>query len=245
MHDRTHAGVMEASVGQVAAANLRACELFARVGIRFLEDGERTVFDACQLHHADEATIAAVVAICDTTASPPAGGSGTLAEMCAGVVRHHHGPLRASLGALRTCLSAACGQIESIPPTVASGRGQLEALAESLLGHFAKEENILFPAFAALDEAHRRRGPRPPLPFATVLYPIRAMEVEHERIDLELVALAGLVFPGGPGGPTNILQDCWSHWESFSRELTAHMRFENDLLFVRALELDEQVGRSW
>lgn len=245
MGDDSLARMMDAEVAQLSAMNLRMCELFSRLGLGFLEAGHLKVSDACRLRHIDQRGIAAALAIRGASDSPPAPNDHDFAGTCRLVECHHHGPLRASLGGLRTCLAAACGRIEHVAPSLAESRRLLEALAESLLVHFAKEENILFPAFAALEDARRRNGPRPPLPFSTVLHPIRAMEAEHDRIMSGLRQLIDLVDQAQPGGQFEIAQECGSQLECFSRELIAHANFENDFLFVKGLELEEQGGWGW
>ena len=245
MREDSSAGVMDAGVARLAAASLRVCELFASAGLRYIEDADLTIAEACRRHHIDEQTIAAALADRGAASQSVTPLDGGLTAICRLVVCHHHGPLRASLGALRTCLASACGQNEGAAPGLVGSRRLLEALAESLLVHFAKEENILFPAFAALDEARRGNGPRPDLAFATVLHPIRAIEAEHDRIVRELGQLIDRVKRDDCGAPSGILQDCRSQLECFARDLTAHAGFENDFLFARGLALEEQGGWGW
>ena len=241
MKDHLPARLLDAAVGDVAAADLRACELFDRVGVRFAEDAELSVAEACRIRHVDESMMEAELAGRDGRATAPAGDGRVLDETCRHVVRYHHGPLRASLGSLRTFLSAVCGQTDSVAPMLQDARRRLEALAENLLMHFAKEENILFPAFAALAAARQQDARRPPLPFPTVMHPIRVMEVEHERLESELRALVAIASGCDPGSDAGAWQDFRSQLEGFSRDLAAHAHFENDLLFARAIELERSL----
>jgi regulator of cell morphogenesis and NO signaling len=241
MKDVLPARLLDAAVGELAATNLGACELFDRVGLNFAEDGERSVAEACRIHQLDESLVAAELANHEPRVPAPAGVGGALDETCRRVVRNHHGPLRASLGSLRTCLSGLCGKADPVVPVLEDARQRLEGLAESLLVHFAKEENILFPAFAALADAWQRDAPLPPLPFPTVMHPIRAMEVEHERLERELQALIKMASRHNLGGDAADLQDFRPQLESFGRGLAAHAHFENDLLFARALELERNL----
>ena len=63
------------------------------------------------------------------------------------------------------------------------------------------------------------------------MHPIRVMEIEHQRIAHELDALAAM-------DNGEAVRQCRSDLASFTRLLTAHARFENELLFARALELE-------
>ena len=114
-------------------------------------------------------------------------------------------------------------------------------LADRLLAHLAKEENILFPALAALADAERAGRSRPPLAFPTILHPIRLLESEHERLMAGLATVEALtgdldVAPGDAAWRA-VLDDL----AAVRTELVAHVAFEADVLFPRALELDRRV----
>src|SRR6185295_10845009 len=48
--------------------------------------------------------------------------------------------------------------------------------------HMVKEERVLFPFIAALEEASERRAAPPAAPFGSVANPIHMMEAEHEFV---------------------------------------------------------------
>ena len=120
---------------------------------------------------------------------------------------------------------------------------QYEALAAFLELHLAKEENILFPALVALAEAARTGQPRPPLPFPSVLNPVRLLEGEHARLhdllDRLRDATVGLALPVDAGGRWRQAFDALAALDS---ALAEHVRFENEELFPKALETERQLG---
>lgn len=116
------------------------------------------------------------------------------------------------------------------------------ALADRLLAHLAKEENILFPALAALAEAERTGRSRPPLAFPTVLHPIRVLESEHARLTAGLDTIEAIVRGAGESAAHDeawrvVLDDL----AAFGADLVAHVTFEAEVLFPRALDLDRRV----
>lgn len=123
-----------------------------------------------------------------------------------------------------------------------AARRRLDQMKMAVLSHFAKEENILFPAFAALADARRHQAGPPRLPFPSVLHPIRAMEVEHDRAERELTWLQTFAraFEPTPGSG-----EAWRDFRHaltrFADELRSHARFENDLLFPRALDVERSL----
>lgn len=159
------------------------------------------------------------------------------------VVRRHHADERRSLpdllGRLNELAAAGAVQTDVLAP-IADALG---AITDMLLAHLEKEEHILFPAFEALVEAGRLGTGRPLLPFPSVLHPIRVMEADHERLggavgDLRTL-VAAVQVPAA-------LRSAWTEWrralDGFAEELGAHLRLENEVLFPRALELEQALA---
>ena len=165
-----------------------------------------------------------------------------LDELCDAIVERHHTYLHGAIPLVRGWLGALGAREPLEVPALAETRAAFGELADQLLGHLAKEETILFPALAALAQAEREGASRPPLPFPTVLHPIRLMESEHAHLEhgLERLRAATKDFDVPPDG-----SDAWrrryAELARVDREVRAHMLAENDLLFPRALELERRL----
>ena len=163
----------------------------------------------------------------------------SLDVMCAEIMSRFHAPLHRSLPRLRECLTAlATGES---PPAIDLMRVAFIALADLVEAHLAKEENLLFPALTALSDAERAGRGRPPTPFATILHPIRMMEAEHVRIENALDQLRD--FAGGVvnESQTPEWRQCMTELQRVDEELRKHHRFENEVLFPAALDLERRV----
>lgn len=169
----------------------------------------------------------------------PHSGSLALDELCdyAAARRHHELRLevRRVAGLLRRLSD------EGLPASQILE--QYEDLATFLELHLAKEENILFPALVALAEAARAGQPRPPLPFPSVLNPVRLLEGEHARLQELLDRLRALT------ASVALPVDAGERWRrayealaSLDAALAAHVRFENSVLFPRAIEVERQLA---
>jgi iron-sulfur cluster repair protein YtfE (RIC family) len=229
------ARLLDSTVGALAAEDLRACARLDQLGLSFATDADLHVAEACRQRHADASSLMADLT--PAVPPPPQRDWWALDESCRLVVDRHHGPLRAAVANLRTTMAALCGRSDRADPVLDELRRRLEAVSERLLVHFAKEEHILFPALAALAEAHRRGLPPPSLPFATVLHPIRAMEVEHDALAREFGALLSQA-QGVAVVPDADDTDIQRRLQTLAGDLAAHTRFETGLLFRRALELE-------
>ena len=156
------------------------------------------------------------------------------------IVDRYHAALHEALPRIRNAM-------ESMSATAASPELQMlrvafDEVAEQIEYHLAKEEHLLFPAFAALSAADRAGGRRPAMAFVTVLHPIRVMEAEHARIESALDRLRDLARAViEPDAPSPAWRRCMADMAKLDRELREHHRAENEVLFPRALELEQRL----
>jgi regulator of cell morphogenesis and NO signaling len=164
----------------------------------------------------------------------------SLDRLCQEILERHHAYAHIAVPRIRGRLASLLEhEPGAVHPALPAAFGEL---AELLVSHLAKEENILFPALAAMADAERIGGARPALPFATLLHPIRLMEAEHARLASALDVLTALA--GGyaaPEGASDASRRLMMELATFRDQLVAHLRVENDLLFPRALDLDRRL----
>jgi regulator of cell morphogenesis and NO signaling len=165
-----------------------------------------------------------------------------LDDLCDVILQRHHAFAHSAVPMIRGWLATLAERQPAASPHLADVRDAFSDLAEVLLGHLAKEENILFPAIAAMAEAERSGRARPPLPFPTVLHPIRMMESEHARIEAamgRLKALTNGFVP--PEGASEAWCRVLAELAKLDEGLRAHLHAENDELFPRALDLERRL----
>lgn len=163
-----------------------------------------------------------------------------LDALCDRIVADTHARAHAAVPRIRGRLAAlAAREPRSAAPAL---HHAFAALADRLLAHLAKEENILFPALTALAEAERTGRSRPPLAFPTVLHPIRVLETEHASLATGLATIEAIVRGADqPAADDEAWRVVLNDLAVFSAELVAHVAFEAEVLFPRALELDRRV----
>ncbi len=116
------------------------------------------------------------------------------------------------------------------------------AVANELLAHMQKEEQILFPFIKQLVEANNDRTKSVIPPFGTVNNPIRMMESEHEHagaIFKEIAELSNGYTP--PPGACNTFRALYSKLEEFEQDLHKHIHLENNILHIKAIEIEEKL----
>lgn len=178
------------------------------------------------------------VRMADST-SPRPDPTTALGELCAFDVARHHQDLRADVQRVATLLQP----LADDGPPAAAILEVFDDLAGFLERHLSKEEHILLPALSAVADAFSHANPRPPLPFPSLLNPIRMLEGEHLRLqemgDRLRQATGGLMVP----------DDAGAHWRQAYEGLatldvavTEHVRFENEHLFPLALDVERRLG---
>lgn len=173
----------------------------------------------------------------DSTSSRP-GSVAALSELCAVDARRHQG-LRADLRRVADLLQP-LAQDGPPAPEILEVFGDLSTFLDR---HLTKEEHILFPALSAVADADRLAQPRPALPFPSLLHPIRLLEGEHVRLqelgDRLRRATAGFVVPVDAG---NHWRDAYDSLATLDVAMTEHVRFENEVLFPAALDVERRLA---
>ena len=115
------------------------------------------------------------------------------------------------------------------------------ALGQELASHLMKEEKILFPYVAKLEQSNGQL--RQASCFCAVENPIRMMTMEHESAGEALGILREAT--GGYKTPEDAclsFRTLYRALEEFEADLRQHIHLENNLLFPRAVALEKSAG---
>ncbi len=230
------------TVGEIVKLDFRAADVFSSYGIDFCCGGKISVSEACANSNCDETKV-----ISDLEAMQNQHGSqvhdfnswniGFLADY---IQNTHH-----------QYVSKAIPQILPLAQKVAEVHGENHAeviqinelfqdLAEELLQHMQKEEQILFPYIKKLvaDESAGKSNDQGS--FGTIASPISVMEQEHENAGVilkELFRLSDGYTP--PEDACNTFRVLYGKLKEFEDDLHRHIHLENNILFPKAIELEQ------
>jgi regulator of cell morphogenesis and NO signaling len=127
-------------------------------------------------------------------------------------------------------------------PQLAELRACFQSLKADLDAHLQKEEDILFPYIALLDDASREL---PPSCFGSVSHPIRVMQFEHIAMVGLLETLRELTNqykPAPDSSPQTFL--LFASLAAIDADLVEHMHWEDNALFPRALQEESRLKRE-
>lgn len=165
-----------------------------------------------------------------------------LDELADHIVDRHHRYVQGAIPALREALDVALSHWGNRHPPLATVRNLFEEVAEELTSHMFKEEHILFPAIREMARA-KRTNTVALVAFATLAYPIRAMEHEHAQAQDVLTELRRETNNyQAPPEADDAGRECYRQLARFDADLEVHIHLENDVLFPRTLELEQNVA---
>jgi len=234
----------QSTIREIVATDYRTAAVFARYGLDFCCHGCRTIEQGCRDARAD---VTAVLRDLDTTltgtsAAAPSFNAWDARTLVTYIVGTHHGYVRDALPVLRQHTAKIAEVHGQRHPELVHVGTLFARVADEMVEHMAKEEDLLFPFIAALERAVNEGGPRPPAPFGTVANPIHVMEAEHEFVGDAMAEMRHLT--GGFGAPDDACETyrvCLRELEAFERDLHDHVHLENNVLFPKAAALE---GRS-
>ena len=115
----------------------------------------------------------------------------------------------------------------------------LRQVSDDLDPHMMKEERVLFPYIKDL-ESKEVSTPAPP--FGTVQNPIRMMRAEHETVGELLEKMRGVTSDYSlPDGVCPSFTALFHRLAALEADLHQHIHVENNILFPRAVELEQKV----
>lgn len=223
-----------------------ATRVFEKLGIDYCCGGGKSLREACTkagiavedvLRGLQEGGIAQSAA----SNSLQDAASADLAAIMDHIVTKHHGYVKQEIPRIQQLASKVVSVHGKAHPELARIQDTFHALSAELTSHMMKEEQVLFPYIAELEEAiHRGEEPRPPM-FGTVSNPVHMMEMEHDSAGVALATMREA--SGGYIAPDDACfsyKTLYSALQEFEQDLHQHIHLENNILFPRAIELEKQ-----
>jgi regulator of cell morphogenesis and NO signaling len=155
------------------------------------------------------------------------------------IVRVHHQYIRQELPRFAEMAQKLADKRSDRAPELKAVVELLEELRAEMLKHIQKEEQVLFPFIAQMDQESIVVYPPARACFRSVSHPIFMMEQEHEsanRIVAELRQLTIGFEPPEWACATHIA--LFAGLREFETDLKQHVHLENDILFPRAIEME-------
>ena len=229
------------TVRQIALDRPSSIRVFEHFGIDYCCGGRKPLEEACA---ASQIEVNAVLAALESAAAAPASIAEdwrqiSMEKLVNHIVATHHAYVKRELPRLAVLAQKVVNRHGATMAELKEIQSALATLDAELTSHLAKEEAILFPYIVALDRAGAAGTAKPSGCFGTVANPIAMMTQEHDAAGTLMARMRNLsgnfTTPQGACPPFHAFYD---GLREFEQDLHQHIHLENNILFLRAIELE-------
>ena len=226
------------AVGAIVADNYRSAEVFEKFGIDFCCKGQTTLAEVCKKENLSSSEVLAKLN--EVMTAPDAAAhdyKSWPADLLADYIeKTHHHYVREKLPLIMQYLDKVVNAHGNHNPEVIEIRDLFAGAVEMLTVHMQKEEMILFPFVRKIVKAVNAETP-----FGSVESPIRVMMHEHEVEGDRFRTIASLSNNYTPPDyACNTYKVSYALLKEFEADLHLHIHLENNILFPKALELEQR-----
>lgn len=223
--------------------NIKTAHIFKKYGIDFCCGGGISLERACEKYKVDYELLSKDLLNVDQTSSRATNyNSWDLDFLTDHIINVHHNYVEENIPLLLQ-YSARVAQVHGAHyPELLEIKELVKEVAGELSSHLKKEELILFPFVKKMLVAKKENSGLPVAHFGTVDNPIKMMETEHEdagELFRKISMLSNNYIP--PQGACNTYRAFYAKLDEFEQDLHQHVHLENNILFPKALRLEQEL----
>lgn len=230
-------------IGQFVAEDFRTAAIFSNYGIDFCCRGQRTVEEVCEKNSIDANELldkldAVINSKTDQSIDYKSWPLDLLVDY---IEKKHHRYVEAKIPVLLQFLDKLCKVHGERHPELFEINELFTASAGELAAHMKKEELVLFPFVKKMISATLNTGVVEAPHFGTVENPIGMMMQEHDNEGVRFRKIAELSNNYNPPvDACNTYKVTFAMLDEFEKDLHLHIHLENNILFPKAIKLEQQ-----
>lgn len=229
-------------VKDVVTENFHAAELFEKLGIDFCCNGNRPLREALEEKHILDFKFFEELNKVNISISSDDQryANWDLNFLAQYIVNNHHTYVKRAIPEITAHLQKVYDAHGKKYPYIAEVQNTFALVAEEMTSHMMKEERILFPLIKYLSESQKFNEKPKTGGFGTIKNPIRQMEAEHVSAGDAMETIKTLTNNYLlPQDACTTFQVTYKGLDEFEKDLHKHVHLENNILFPRAIELEE------
>jgi len=235
--------IAEKTVREIAIENPASVPVLESLGIDYCCGGGKRLRDACLRAGVDVDQVLLLIekAQQDSRVNDARDWrEEPLSDLIMHIVGKHHTYVRQETLRIEALLMKVAAKHGAAHPELHEIEALFGAIGQELSTHMFKEEHVLFPYIERAEDAAEQRGPRPQACFDSVKRPIANMIADHDDAGALLRRIRELANSyTAPGGACASFQALYQALEAFERDLHQHVHLENNILFPRAVAMEE------
>lgn len=234
--------LMTKTVRDIALEAPGTTRVFEEFKIDYCCGGRKPLEEACTNAGADIAeVIRKLDSVLAADGSAARSTNSSLSDLIDHIIDTHHVFTKSELTNLQPLMEKVARVHGDRHPELLELKDEFEELAASLLPHMGKEEIMLFPYIRDMEfRAEKGWTPKMP-PFGTVRHPVQVMMMEHDTDGDRLKRMRELSNDyTAPADACPSFTGLYHRLAELERDLHRHIHLENNILFPRAVELEER-----
>ncbi len=238
----------QTTIRDVAVSNPSTVRVFEKLGIDYCCGGNKSLKDVCDSKNIDlESLLDRLNSAGDLSGDADLVGwhKESLAKLIQHIVRKHHNFVREEMPRLMTLAGKVVARHGEHDPSLAEVRDCIQKINEEMSSHMLKEEQVLFPYIAKMEHELIAGKEIPAAFFRSVRNPIVSMLAEHDSAGDLLKRIRSLTRDYTlPEGACPTFRALFSTMQEFETDMHRHVHLENNILFPRALAMEQQAAKQ-
>ncbi|CAM1369694.1 iron-sulfur cluster repair di-iron protein [Tenacibaculum xiamenense] len=231
------------TVANYVTENIKTAHIFKKHGIDFCCGGNISLEKACEKNEINFKTLLKELSCVDVVNDVNEDyDNWDLDFLMTHIENKHHTYVRDSLPILSEYANKVAKVHGTHYPEVLKINKLFHEVANELISHLQKEEQILFPFIKQLVVAKKEGRKRVTPPFGTINNPINMMEHEHDNAGDVFKTIAKLTNRySPPPHACNTFRALYSKLQEFEQDLHKHIHLENNILHPKAIALENEL----
>ena len=236
---------LDSYISEIVSNDYRTADVFKKFGINYCCSGQISILEACKAKAIEYTIIdeelrnaTREIYVSNTTRF----SEWRIDFLIDYIINIHHAYLYEALPSLELRLISFMGGHKKKYPELAQIAEVVTDLSKFLLYHNQHEEEIIFPYIKQIDVAYRRKESYGNLFVRTLRKPLSNIEKEHESIGEHLRKLK--LYTNDYQPPANACtnhQVLYHKLEEFHNDLVQHKHLEKNILFQKAIEIEQRL----
>jgi len=229
-------------IGELVAKNYKTASVFKKHKIDFCCNGNRTISEACERKNIDTATLINELQNTFINQEQNIDFNAWELDLLADYIeKTHHRYVVAKIEEIKPFLNKVVRVHGEHNPELKEIEILFNQSAQELSPHLQKEEMILFPFIRHMVVAKLQEKPMVQPHFGTVENPITMMKHEHQNEGERFEKIAELSDNyNPPSHACNTYRVTFALLKEFEDNLHQHIHLENNILFPKAIELENE-----
>jgi len=227
-------------VKDIVTENFRAASLFESFGIDYCCNCNQMLKEALDKNKISSDKFAVELNKVNQSTETPRYNEWDLIFLAQYVVNNHHTYVKNAIPEITAHLQKVYNAHAKKYSYIAEVQNAFALVAEEMTSHMMKEERILFPLIKYLAETQKFNEKPKTGGFGTIKNPIMQMEAEHVSAGGAMEIIRSLTNNYSlPEDACTTFKVTYKELDAFEKDLHKHVHLENNILFPKAIELEE------